>query len=597
VSNDLRLNYSNQRVGTLYFLDDFGGAVPLSDSVLFPAGSSSADSIFGLLIPGAGQYNQGKAATDEQRQFNVVDSLSMITGHHQLKFGADYRWLAPFSSPYAYRQYVQFSGLTSAPGGALSGTAAAAGTFTAQANALLSQNFSLYGQDTWKITPRWTVTYGLRWGVNPALTGKNAANDPFTVLGLDDPATMRLAPRGTKLYQTTYGNVAPRLGVTYQVGRAVLRGGFGVFYDLGSGSLGGASSYFPYLASKVMPGVAFPLSARDAAGPAISLTPPVAVLIVADPHLELPRSYQWNVAWEQALGNDQTVSLTYVGAIGRDLLRVTHMLAPNPSFQFVGLTDNSATSDYHALQVKLNRRLSHGLQGLASYTFSHSIDLSSSDAFAHYLNTPDSIGGPQLDRGDSDFDVRHAFTVGLTYEVPSPAGRTARALLAGWSLSGFVYARSAPPVDIAGGVAFMGGLALRFRPNVNPGVPLELHDDAYPGGRVFNKAAFTPAPAGHQGNLGRNVLRGFGASQADIAVQRRFHVSHSAGLMFRAEMFNVFNHANFGSPIGDLSSPLFGRSTQTLASSLGTGGANGGLNPLYQIGGPRSIQLALKLQF
>jgi hypothetical protein len=67
--------------------------------------------------------------------------------------------------------------------------------------------------------------------------------------------------------------------------------------------------------------------------------------------------------------------------------------------------------------------------------------------------------------------------------------------------------------------------------------------------------------------------------------------------MFRAEMFNVFNHANFGSPIGDLSSPLFGRSTQTLASSLGTGGANGGLNPLYQIGGPRSIQLALKLQF
>jgi hypothetical protein len=96
---------------------------------------------------------------------------------------------------------------------------------------------------------------------------------------------------------------------------------------------------------------------------------------------------------------------------------------------------------------------------------------------------------------------------------------------------------------------------------VNPGLPLELHDDSYPGGKVFNDAAFTPAPAGQHGNLGRNVLRGSGASQADIAVQRRFHVTNGVDLVLRAEMFNVLNHANFGSPSGDLSSPLFGRST------------------------------------
>ena len=93
------------------------------------------------------------------------------------------------------------------------------------------------------------------------------------------------------------------------------------------------------------------------------------------------------------------------------------------------------------------------------------------------------------------------------------------------------------------------------------------------------------------------VPRGFGAWQADVAFQRQFQLTEKMGLRFRAEFFNIFNHPNFGNPNNDLTSPLFGQSTQTLASSLGSGGANGGLNPLYQIGGPRSIQLAFKLQF
>jgi hypothetical protein len=124
-----------------------------------------------------------------------------------------------------------------------------------------------------------------------------------------------------------------------------------------------------------------------------------------------------------------------------------------------------------------------------------------------------------------------------------------------------------------------------------------LHGSEFPGGKIFNKAAFTPAPAGQQGNLGRNVLRGFGAWQADVALQRQFHIIEKLGLRFRAELFNIFNHPNFGNPNSVLTSTLFGRSTQTLANNLGSGGPNGGLNPLYQVGGPRSIQLAVKLLF
>src|SRR5262249_33535765 len=149
ISNEVRANYSNDRVGVRFFLDDFGGAVPLPDSALFPDRFSSTDSAFSVYIPGVGQYNQGKSATSEQRQVNVVDNLSVTTGRHQLKFGVDYRWLAPFSSPFSYRQYAQFSGMGSTPGGALSGQAVIAASFTQQSNALLSRNFSLYGQDTW----------------------------------------------------------------------------------------------------------------------------------------------------------------------------------------------------------------------------------------------------------------------------------------------------------------------------------------------------------------------------------------------------------------------------------------------------------------
>ncbi|WP_035350302.1 hypothetical protein [Edaphobacter aggregans] len=97
--------------------------------------------------------------------------------------------------------------------------------------------------------------------------------------------------------------------------------------------------------------------------------------------------------------------------------------------------------------------------------------------------------------------------------------------------------------------------------------------------------------------FGRNVLRGFGATQVDFAIQRQFQLTEKLRLNFRSEFFNIFNHPNFGFSNNNLTSPLFGRLTQTLASRLGSGGPNGGFNPLYQIGGLRSIQLALKLQF
>ena len=603
IANELRVNYSYHRVGIAYEMDDFGGAVPLPDSLLFPAGFSSQDSGYLFLITGAGQYAQGKIGTDKQRQINIVDNVSVIKRSHQFKFGVDYRWLGPFSSPFAYRMFVQFGGVTAAPGGALSGSALFIQPGAFADNSLRSQNLSIYGQDTWNATPRLTVTYGARWDVNPPLQGKDRANDPFTVTGLGTPSTIALATRGTPLYSTDYGNVAPRVGAAYQLGGrpgwdATVRAGVGVFYDLGQGSIGGVTSYFPYGATKIIQPspTPFPLSAQDAAPPAFTTNPPVNTILVADPNLKVPRSYQWNVAFEQSLGRSQSLSATYLAAVGRDLLRMTQLVNPNPDFQFIGVADNSATSDYHALQLKYQRRLSHGLQALASYTLAHSMDNASTDATTYRSTSGES--GARLDRGDSDFDIRHSFTTGATYFLPSPDSRgVMQSIVRDWSLDAFVLARSAPPVDVVGPVNFTASAALRSRPNVNPGVPLEIYGDQYPGGKIFNRAAFTLLPPGQQGTFGRNVLRGFGAAQADLALQRQFRMTDRIALRFRVECFNVFNQPNFGSPVFDLSNPLFGRSTQTLASSLGSGGANGGFSPLYQIGGPRSMQLVARIEF
>src|SRR5208282_3870051 len=108
----------------------------------------------------------------------------------------------------------------------------------------------------------------------------------------------------------------------------------------GSGSLGAASSYFPYLNDTFSSNVPFPLTPQNAAPPALTTSPPVSDILVAEPNLKLPRTYQWNTAFEQALGSSQSLSATYVGAIGRDLLRVTDLFDPNPDFGFVAVTDN-----------------------------------------------------------------------------------------------------------------------------------------------------------------------------------------------------------------------------------------------------------------
>jgi hypothetical protein len=247
-----------------------------------------------------------------------------------------------------------------------------------------------------------------------------------------------------------------------------------------------------------------------------------------------------------------------------------------------------------SLQVQYQRRLNRGLQALASYTWSTARDLASNDSFGL---APDLFTDVEADWGPSDFDVRHSFAGALTY------------LFRGWGLDLIARSRSAAPVDVTYSADLGFGL-FSFRPDVIDGVPLYIDDPRAPGGRRLNNTRATvpgnpnpqigafirPADA-RQGTLGRNALRGFPVTQIDLAVSRRFTILDRANIDVRIEAFNVLNHPNFGDPVGSMNSAQFGESTQMLGRSLQGGGGGGGLSPLYQIGGPRSIQLSTKVRF
>jgi len=252
------------------------------------------------------------------------------------------------------------------------------------------------------------------------------------------------------------------------------------------------------------------------------------------------------------------------------------------------------------LQVQFQRTLSQGLQALASYTYSHSIDDASSNFSLSDL----------LERASSDFDVRNNFQAALTYDVPGEYSKPVFAmLLKHWGLDGRVTARSALPVDIIGlrNTVLIGtGDQIQFHPNLVPGQPLYLYGPQYPGGRIINYNAFNIPSSGpgfdSEGDTPRNYARGFGAWQMNFAIRREFPIHERLHLQFRAEAFNLFNHASFSGINNNLSDGPwnphnfygFGGASGTLNTTLGNGE---GLNALYQTGGPRSLQIALKLIF
>jgi TonB dependent receptor len=698
VNNDLRVNYTHSTLQqSLTAPTSFTGTLStLFPSATPPSNYSLRDMVLSYTFLGLGvpSLNIGEAAANnKQNQFNVVDTLNVLKGSHALKFGIDFRLSDPNVNQAPYSLTANFFTTLGSPG-CIDGprvfppppsppqfVCGKASSTASQSNSnqeFRFQNWSLFAQDSWKVGSRLTLTFGARYEINPApssLNGKPLFSltnwDPVqcTTTPSFAPGTticnVGINPLGTAPYRTGWGNVAPRIGGAYQLSAnpnwgSVLRAGFGVFYDTAgnaaSATLGPFSPGTTAPAAGV-PGtpcsgffVQFPVS--DAG----CITPPPAQTVIgpsspyplvaqaAAPNLTLPYTYEFNVAVQQALGSHQSVTMTYVGAAGRDLIgavptgAVTLLGVPavtvplSPTFpERLIVYGNYASSDYHALQVQFQRQFHEGLGATASYTLGHSMDDASN--FNAGAVFPLSVN-----RSDSDFDIRHTFAASLLYDAPTPFknNRVASAVLGHWSLDLIYHFQTAPPVNPVASLSSNGVFTEIQRPNVIPGIPVYVYGadcaaeygGPCPGGFGFNNApvgaplgatdaqaaaagceadtvvgpfcrparSIVPgaSSASPQGNAGRNSLRGFNLQQLDFECHRDFHVGAETRLRFEADIFNVFNHLNFASPSAILTDPNFGTSHSMMNTSFGSGG---GYNSLYTMGGPRAGQLAVKLLF
>jgi hypothetical protein len=588
VFNTLRGNYSQQTASLVSVVDSFGGAVPPDLAVLAPGLANPQSASLNFITFDTSFYSTGPDARNRSRQLNFADDLGITFGSHQLKFGTDYRQVSanlhPFGSlvEYIVNDVQDF----------LANGQALLFTSTNRVSSFRTRATSLYAQDTWKVGPRFTLTYGVRWELNPPPTGTDG-----TLLtawrNVNDPSSLTLAPLGYSLWNTTYGNFAPRVGVAYSLtpkGDFVLRAGWGIFYDLGTDAVGFLGSAYPNVAANCCATVTVPLNDTNPFLPTASLQPPFPDGAQGfSSNLKLPRSYQWNVAIEKSFAGQQALSITYVGQAGRDLLRQDGL--PQPNANFAGaflLTSNDAISNYNALQVQYRKPFSSRIQALVNYTYSHALDSASNDTIAAISS---SVISSANDYASSGFDARHIFSGALTFAIP---GFERKGMLSyvtkDWSLEALAVARSGFPFNGSVLTATIGGADPR--PDRVPGQPVWIPDANAGGGKSLNPLAFTPGPAGQQGTEGRNDIPGFGLTQVDLSLGRKFAVTERIALQFRTDAFNLFNHPNFANPLAFIGSGATFLSSPSMANQ-----GLGGLNSVFQQGGPRSLQLSLKLSF
>lgn len=595
IVNEVRIGYARTDAIRKSALDSFSGAIPTDlNSSFGVAGYAHPNPLFLISFSGIGTsllsvYDSGSKG----RQWNFVDNLSLSSGGHHFRLGVDYRRIKSVS----IRSTPSVSAVLLNKTAVLTNaTSTTVGQYIS-ATPIFNQA-ALYAQDEWRPKPAISLSFGLRWELAPPPTESNG-NDAYTLRGdIGNPSSLSLAPRGTPLWDTSWFNFAPRVGAAWtphnrERWETVVRVGGGVFFDtngqiasLGFGGVG-------FSATKSYSSAALPMTpAQLNFSP--SVTPPYTSSVVyAFPRrLQLPYTLQWNVSLGQKLGKSQALTVSYVGSNGRRLSGAQQLSlnSLNSNFGTIIFPPSGLTSEYQALQLQFQRSVKHGVQALASYTWSHSIDFGSTYSALQYV------------RGNSDFDVRHNFSGGLSWDIPEiRSDKIVNTFLNHWGLDGRLMARTGFPVTLSGNLLIDPATGNQFYGGVNlvPNQPIylfgaqciNLPGSQCPGGRVINRAAFTAATGTTVGNAPRNFVRGFGEFQINSAIRRQFILNERLSLLFRAEAFNILNHPNFGLITSSLTSATFGQATSMLNSSLTTAASQ------YQQGGPRSMQFALKVLF
>jgi hypothetical protein len=477
---------------------------------------------------------------------------------------------------------------------------------------------SLYADDTWSASRKLVLDYGLRWELNPAPIAASPGL-PYLTGSLDNLSGIGVSLSTNRVYQTVYDNFAPRVGFAFTVRDSdkwatVLRGGAGIFFDTGSAAAAinaGEFNQYPYdnlsasgINMSYGNGVWSSLKSQSNAPETL----PQYSLFVTVPTLASPRTYQWSLTVEQKLGASSTLTSSYIGNVGQQLIQsaefnntVTPYVVPTTiidPYGYLQVVRNGETSNYQALQLQLRSRFGSQFEALVSDTYAHAIDTGSSDF--------DTIGYGQANpRANSDNDIRNIFSSLITWKLVGFQGdRFIKAVSGGWSLSSVAQLQSAAPLSvfsIQNNPNEYNGLA-----NVVPGVPTIISQSVdpitnklVPGGKRLNPAAFTNNSGNADGDSARNGYRLFGLNQWDLAGSRSWPIwKEGTSLTFRVDAFNILNTPNFANVNAQVGATTFGEALGTYAGIFGGNGAGvPALNGVFSNGGPRSLQLSLKLKF
>ncbi|MFZ0879816.1 MAG: TonB-dependent receptor [Candidatus Acidiferrales bacterium] len=583
-----------------------------------------------------------------------VDNFSHITPRHEWKFGGEVRNIRDnrvydlyFNGQLGFTGSANLEGIPNPLVDFAEGLPSSSLQFVGNSGrSYRTTSYDFFAQDKFKLRPNLTLTYGLRYELNTVLhdaTGRsstwrpnlytqplppNADQTNLAQLQLSGIATQRQLGG---LYDGDHNNFAPRVGLAWALGKSqetVLRAGYGIFYDTVFGNIpGNVMLNPPYLPDYYISSPTYPMSFGPSGFPVITITPA---------NLPTPYSQAWNLDVQHQLPEKVLIDVAYVGTTGTHLPRFRQIdqayttqaeintLTPNvvsrledlglppgaamflsqnialmptivrgPYFGFAQIfeAEDSMSSNYNALQVKVDKQFTRGLSFGAAYTYSKSID-GASDFFGSGANGttifPQNNYDTAAEKGLSDFDIRHRFVLNYIYSFPNMKSMWSAIpdrLGNGWQISGIVTAQTGQPFSVLTGADESSTGLGDDRANVSGNPNSGPHTVA----EYFNTADFSLNAPLTFGDSGRNIVIGPKFVNVDFALMKNTELTERLKMQFRTEFFNILNHPNFALPNNVLTSPSFGALYQTpdvAQNNVGLGS-----------GGPRLIQFGLKFIF
>ena len=548
---------------------DFG----INHGITEPIGLPQISVAGGLNFGGPSVNPSGRGDTT----FIVADSFNYLRGKHSLKGGGEYR-------QFLNNNFRQGTGSFNFPSVAafLAGTANTFSvTLGSQSSSIAEGALGFFVQDNYRVRSNLMLELGLRyeWNMTPS-----ERYDRFIVF---DPATASLIRVGNqidKVYQQNNKNVQPRIGFAWDPfddGKTSVRAAYALQTDQPMTSI--------VIGTTTNPPLAIPLTFSGAIrlDNAINLARPAGLApqsITGDFTNAYLQSWNFNV--QRELLRNFVLTVGYIGSKGTHLILRRNLnqpingvrpfptlsqsspILPGTNLGNITQVESGGNSSYNALWIKGSQRLARGLQFQAFYTWSKSLDYNS-------FSTGGIVGQDSYDlegdRGLSDFDTRHRFVFNGIYDLPFRGN----CLLDGWQLATIIQFQSGSPINIVTNNSTVNGIGNTLRPDVTGPIEITGRIDKW-----FDTTVFTAVP--RFGNLGRNVVIGPGFSNTDFAIIKNTKVGETLRVQFRAELFDFFNHANFGAPGTVVGTPTFGQITSTRF-------------PTGESGSSRQIQFAVKV--